>query len=111
MWSKNEHRENKMTTVKVWTVAIGAFPKYSFWWSKKRKKAYWDILDYITGLDGFVGFHPVSSRGTLCVFRSENDAKIGRNLMTVKGIRTGTNICEAYIDDSYLESKEETSDV
>lgn len=90
----SEIRENE---VKVWTVAVGNLPVPPFI-PKKSKEA----IKYISKLEGFVGFHPVPPHGTLCLFKTENDAKGGRNHMRAKGIQVGKNIGYVFIDKSYL---------
>lgn len=94
-----------MAEVHVWTVAIGTLPIYPpwhFWISRKKRQNGWNAISYIVRLEGFLGFVPVPNKGTLCIFKTENDAKIGRNLMDAVGINTGHNICDAYVDDQYL---------
>ena len=89
-----------MSEVKCWTVAVGNAPMP--WHSRKVKKSAKEALKYITKLDGFIGVHPHPPDGTLCIFDSENNAKRARNMMRSKGILTGTNICEVFVDEQYL---------
>ena len=89
-----------MSEIKCWTVAVGNLPT-PFTPRKVRKSAE-AACKFIGKLDGFVGFHPMPPRGTLCLFRTENDAKRGRNLMESEGIKTGKNICEVFVDDKYV---------
>ena len=70
----------------MWSVAIGNIDPL--------KKTSRDAVKYISKLKGFVGFFPHYPHGTLCMFKSENDAKRGRNMMDTVGIQTGRNICE-----------------
>ena len=56
-----------------------------------------DAVKYISKLKGFVGFFPHYPYGTLCFFKTENDAKKARNMMNCEGIQTGNNICEMEI--------------
>lgn len=86
--------------VKVYTVAIGQI-RLNPLIMKRQKEA----LQYIQGLNGFIGFHPVIPYGTLCLFKTENDAKGARNLMRAKGIETGKNIGEVFIDKEYIKDK------
>lgn len=72
--------------MKAWSVAVGNINPLK----KSSRKA----AEYISKLKGFIGFFPHYPEGTLCFFKSENDAKRGRNLMENKGIQTGDNICE-----------------
>ena len=81
--------------MKAYTVGVGNINPTS----KASRKA----VDYIVTLNGFVGIHPQYPRGTLILFDTENNAKIARNLMNLKGITTGRNICEVEIDDKYAE--------
>lgn len=90
--------ERKTDEVSCWTVAVGNFPFPPFM-PKNTKKA----IEYISRLDGFVGFHFCYPNGTLCLFESENDAKIARNLMKSKGIQTGKNICEVFVPKKDIE--------
>lgn len=89
-----------MSEVKVYTVAIGNAPMP--WESRKVRKNAEKAIKFIKGLDGFIGVHPVPPRGTLCLFRTENDAKIARNRMNAEGIHTGDNICECFIDEKHV---------
>ena len=86
-----------MNEVKTYSVAVGNFnPLF-----RKSRRA----MKFITTLDGLVGVHPCYPHGQLILFKTETDAKIGRNRMNDKGIQTGTNICEVFIDEKYLEDK------
>lgn len=96
-----------MSEVKVYTVAIGNAPMP--WASRKVKERAKKAINFIKELDGFIGVNPQPPRGTLCLFRTENDAKIARNRMNAEGIRTGDNICECYIDERYVGDAEWTS--
>ena len=93
--------KRKPNEVSAWTVAVGNIPLNPFK-MKKAEKA----LKYIVKLEGFIGFTPCAPYGTLCLFKTENDAKGARNLMRAKGIQTGINIGEVYIDKMYLEQAE-----
>ena len=75
--------------MKAYTVAVGNFDPHN----KKSRQA----IKFIADLEGFIGFHPHYPDGTLCVFDSENNAKIARNRMDNEGIQTGYNICEVEI--------------
>lgn len=91
----------KDNEVAVWSVAVGNIPNNPFK-MRNTKKA----LEYIQGLDNFVGFHPAPPHGILCLFKTENDAKGARNLMQLKGIKCGVNICEVYIDKVYMQESD-----
>lgn len=75
--------------MKAYTVAVGNFSPF--------RRGSRNALKFIKTLDGLIGVHPCYPRGTLILFDSENNAKIARNLMESKGIRTGINICEVDI--------------
>ena len=97
-----------MKEVKCWTVAIGQMP--SMFARRKVKKSAKEAIAYISEQEGFIGFHPVFGRGTLCMFATENDAKRARNMMRYKGIECGHNIFEIFIDESYVNQGEEADD-
>ena len=60
------------------------------------------LLNYCKKLDGFLGIHPMPPRGTLLIFKTENDAKRGRNLLANDlKVQTGTRICEIFIPEQY----------
>ena len=82
--------EKKEGMVSYWSVAVGNLPL--FFGRKQAKKA----LEYISQQEGFVGICPCYPRGTLCLFKTLNDAKGARNMMRLKGIKCGDNICEVY---------------
>ena len=75
--------------MKAWSVAVGNI--------NPLQKASRDAVKFISKLKGFVGFYPSYPNGTLCFFRTENDAKKARNKMNAEGIQTGHNICEMEI--------------
>lgn len=79
--------------MKAYTVAVGNINPLM----RASRKA----VKYIAKLDGLIGVHPHYPDGTLILFRTENDAKIGKNRMESVGIKTGHNICECEIDDKY----------
>lgn len=90
--------ENEVT---CYTVAVGNAPMP--WSSRKVKKAAKAAMEYIATLEGLVGVNPQPPRGTLCLFRTLNDAKAAKNLMDAKGIKTGDNICAVFVDKKYLQ--------
>lgn len=75
--------------MKAWSVAVGNI--------NPLQKASRDAVKYIKKLKGFVGFYPHYPDGTLCFFKTENDAKRAKNMMEYEGIQTGYNICELEI--------------
>lgn len=52
-----------------------------------------DMFSFISGLPGFAGAHLADEYGTLCFFRTYNQAAAAKYAMDGKGIYTGTNIC------------------
>mgnify|MGYP007070312020 CR=1 FL=1 len=85
--------------VELWAVLVGNFPtRFSMPWTKRRA---WRAGAFIISLDGFVGFYPIPPDGTLCLFRTKNDAIRGKNMMDSVGIITGSDIgpCSAYKED------------
>lgn len=76
---------------KAYTVAIGNF---SIPFTKDQKK----IVEEIKKMDGFIGFHPAYPYGTLLLFKTENNAKVGRNILRDMGVQTGINIAEVEYD-------------
>lgn len=86
-----------MAEAKVYAVGVGNFNVF------KRKSR--QAMKFISKLDGIVGVHPCYPYGQLILFKTENDAKVGRNRMNEKGIQTGHNICEVYVDEKYVEAK------
>lgn len=86
--------------MKAYTVAVGNINPLM----RASRKA----VKFIAKLDGLIGVHPHYPDGTLILFRTENDAKIGKNRMEAVGIHTGHNICECEIDDKF--GRGETND-
>lgn len=95
-------QQPKEGEVKCYTVEIGNLPMP--WHSRKVKNSAKEALDFIQKLEGFAGFHLVPPRGTLCLFRSLNQAK---NKMDAKGIHTGKNICETFVQKIYIQQEED----
>ncbi len=86
-----------MAEVKVYTVAVGNFSPFN----RRSRQA----MKYISRLEGLVGLHPCYPKGPLILFKTENDAIIGRNRMNSRGIQTGNNIGEVFIDEKYVREK------
>ena len=80
--------------VSMLTVAIGEINPFA---TGEYAKAQEEALKYIQSLDGFVGFHPVLGRGTLCLFSSEKQAKVARKKIKAKGCPVGDNVGECYV--------------
>lgn len=99
-WQPPRFGDKQPNEVSVYTVAVGNISLNPLF--KKRQK---QALDYISSLDGFIGLYPHPPYGTLCLFKNKNDAKAARNLMKSKGIGTGKNICEVYIDKKFLRGR------
>lgn len=89
-----EKRDNEVT---CYTVAVGNIPLPPFVKKESRQ-----AIDFIQELPGFIGFYPHWPEGTLCIFKTKNDAIRGKNDMESKGIQTGFNIGEVYIDKNYM---------
>lgn len=96
-------QQPKEGEVKCYTVAIGNAPMP--WQSRKVKESAKEALQFIQKLEGFAGFHPVPPRGTLCIFKTLNNAKAAKNQMDAKGIQTGNNICEVFIEKKYIQQE------
>ena len=90
--------------VKAYTVAVpnlaGTIPGT---FTPKHMKHSKKLINYVKKLDGFLGIHPVPPRGTLLIFKTENDAKRARNLLVqdLEINQVGTNICEIFIPEEY----------
>lgn len=97
-WNEPRIGEKQENEVVCYTVAVGNLPIPPFV-RKNSKKA----IKFIQGLEGFVGFYPYYPHGTLCIFRTENQAKVAKNMMENKGIKTGNNICEIFVEKKYME--------
>lgn len=87
-----------MAEIKAYTVAIGNISPFN----KKSR----DALKHIKKLEGLYGVHPLYPKGNLLLFKTENDAKRGRNELKAKGIQCGVNICEVYIRSQSREEAE-----
>lgn len=106
-WPENKQTETdsppQYPEVKAYTVAVpnlagtvpGSFTRGHIRDTKK-------LLNYVKKLDGFLGIHPAPPRGTLLIFKTENDAKRARNLLEHDlKVQTGKNICEIWIPEQY----------
>lgn len=91
--------EKQPWETEAWTVAIANFNPLA---RGKEKKIQQEIINRIKKLDGFIGIHPVPPRGTLIIFKTENDAKIGRNEIKTFLAPVGDNICKIYIDKRFV---------
>lgn len=85
--------------VKVYTVAVGNLPIIKFFMTRACREA----IEIIRGQEGFIGLAPCRPHGTLCLFKTLNDAKSARNIMRMEGIECGDNICEVYINRKFVD--------
>lgn len=92
-------REND---VEVWTVAVGNVPTIYIYCPFLMPRRVKDAIKFIKNLEGFGGLFDMKPHGTLCMFDTENHAKLARNLMKLKGIEVGDNICSVYVDKEYM---------
>ena len=97
-WQPPKFGEKQPNEVECYTVGIGNFSPNPFL-QKKQK----EVLDFIQKLDGFCGVYPYYPKGTLCIFKTENNAKIAQNKMDAKGIQTGKIIGKIFVDKQYVE--------
>ena len=81
--------------VEVYTVAVANLPP-------KPDKKVLALLKEITTYFGFIGICPCYPHGTLIMFDTENNAKMGRNLIREK-TNVGDNICKAYVSREAVE--------
>lgn len=97
-WAPPQFGEKKEGEVECYAVAIGNLPMPPFIPRKIK-----DAIAWIQTLDGFCGFYPYYPHGTLCIFRTENRAKIARNRMQVeKKIQCGDNITKVYVNREFI---------
>lgn len=59
------------------------------------------ILGILQGTDGLIGVHPLPPRGSLMVYKTENDAKIARNRMGAAGVFVG-EIRSCWVDARFV---------
>ena len=97
-WNLPRYGEKQENEVSCWTVAIPNLPMFP---NKKVRK----FIEWVHELDGFVGLRPEYPRGTLLLFKTENEAKRARNQIRIyPGYNSGVgdNICEVYIPKEYV---------
>lgn len=97
------YEEPSGEAVKVFTVAVGNIPFHPILMSRSCKKA----IELIASQEGFLGLAPHRPYGTLCLFKTENDAKGARNILRMEGVKCGDNICEVFIDKRIVDGKSE----
>lgn len=92
---------------RCWTVAVGNAPMP--WHSRKVKKEAEAVFKYIKELEleGFLGVIPMYPRGTLLIFRTEDEAKRAKNRLDAMGVITGSHICEVFVKKEYLKQDKE----
>lgn len=83
-----------MSERKVYTVATGNVNPFM----KASRKA----MEFMRDQEGMLGIYHGGERGLLWLFDTKNNAKIARNKAKAEGIVCGKNICEAYVDEVYL---------
>ena len=90
--------EKRDDEVECYTVAIPNLPMFP-------NRAVKRFIRYIEKLDGYLGMYPCYPRGTLVIFRSENEAKGGRNLIRAYPeyeCGVGNNIGTVYVNKKYV---------
>ena len=84
----------KDSQIRAYAFAVGNFEPFN----KKSRAA----MRIINKQEGRIGVSPQYPRGTVLLFATENDAKIARNRLDFEGIRTGSNICECFVEKKYV---------
>lgn len=97
-WKPPRFGEKRENEVSCFTVSIANLPM--------NDKTV-EFMKWVQTFDGFVGIYPHYPYGTLILFKTENDAKGGRNLLRAKGYGTGKNIGEVFVEKQYVERKKE----
>lgn len=97
---RREQDKPREDEIEAWTVGVGNLPPIPTGSSRKA-------LELIRSLEGFIGIHPLPPMGTLLLFRSENDAIRGKNLLDYKGVKTSRNISKVFIEKKYAQTGEE----
>lgn len=71
--------------------------------SRKHFKDTKKFLNYCKKLDGFLGIHPEAPRGTMIIFKTENDAKRAKNLIESDlKVQTGNFVVPVFIPEEYV---------
>lgn len=84
-------RDDEIT---LYTVAVGEINPFAV---GELATAQDKAVKFINTLPGFVGVHPVIGRGTLLLFKTEQQAKEARKAIKAKGIQVGDNVTECYV--------------
>lgn len=79
--------------VSLYTVSIGEVDPFALGEKKRRQD---EVLDFIKTLNGFVGVHPVFGRGTILLFRTEEQANFARDSLKERGCPVGKYVTECY---------------
>lgn len=87
----------KDSQIRAYAFAVGNFEPFN----KKSRAA----MRIINKQEGLIGVSPQYPRGTVLLFATENDAKIARNRLDFEGIKTGSNICECFVEKKYVPKK------
>ena len=87
----------KDSQIRAYAFAVGNFEPFN----KKSRAA----MRIINKQEGLIGIHPEYPRGTVLVFATENDAKIARNRLDFEGVKTGSDICECFVEKKYVPKK------
>jgi len=85
----------------VWAFGVGNLPNLLMRPFVKRR--FESAVKLIKEQEGFIGVHPMPPRGTLLLFRTENNAKGARNILRAAGIECGDGIFSVHIEKRYLE--------
>ena len=87
----------KDSQIKAYTFAVGNYDPLN-----KNSRA---AMRIINKQEGLIGIQPRYPLGTLLCFVTENDAKIARNRLDFEGIKTGSDICECFVEKKYVPKK------
>ena len=88
----------KDSQIRAYAFAVGNFEPFN-----KKSMAAMRIICKHEGLIG--GIPQEYPRGTVLLFATENDAKIARNRLDFEGIKTGSDICECFVEKKYVPKK------
>ena len=91
----------KKDLVELWTFAVGNLPGIFSLPHVKKKTA--KAIKLIKEQEGFVGVNPQPPRGTLLLFKTENNAKKAKNILSAAGIACGNGIYMVHVEKRYLE--------
>lgn len=99
-WQPPRIGPKKENEVECYTVAIGNLPTPLA--SKKQKKDAKEVIKFVEKLEGYQGLYPLYPKGTLLIFDTKNNAKIAKNKLDYKGVKTGYNIGTVFVDKKYI---------